>query len=116
MWMQLYHSDGFTDEFESKVIENRIRKSRAVSYVRTEEKESFYVLKKGNIHILKEELKEEAVRQYEKSLFKKHPTRTLKELRIIIKILGIVQDDFKVEEDQDVIMFIAQDNEEILDM
>lgn len=115
MMMQLYDEDGFTDEFESRVIENMIMKSSWVEWIREDSRGKYYLLKKYCVEGLIIELKEEKVRQKEKSIFKKRSTRTLKELRIIINILAILKNDQVVQDDEDIVMFVIKE-EELLDI
>lgn len=109
--MQLYDEDGFTDEFESKVIENMLMKSSWVECIREGTENQYYQLKKKNIKYLIDEFQEEKIRQKEKSLFKKKPTRTLKELRILIKILEILVNDQVVQGDEYIAMFVIKEDE-----
>src|SRR5690625_1399676 len=97
MMMQLYDENGFTDEFESKVIENMVKRSSRVEWVREDADNQYYLLKKNDIEGLLEEFQDEKIRQKEKSLFKKRPTRTIKELGIIINILKVLQNDQVVQ-------------------
>lgn len=109
--MQLYDEDGFTDKFESRVIENMVMKSSWVEYVKEDTKNQYYQLKKKNIKYLIDEFQEEKIRQKEKSLFKKKPTRTLRELRILINILEILVNDQVVQEDEYIAMFVIKEDE-----
>lgn len=111
MIMQLYDEDGFTDEFESKVIENMVKRSSRVEWVREDADSQYFLLKKNDIEDLIREFQDEKIKQKEKSLFKKSPTKTLKELRIIINILEILKNDQVVQEDKDVVMFVIKENE-----
>lgn len=111
MMMQLYDENGFTDEFESKVIENMVKRSSRVEWVREDADSQYYLLKKKVIQGLMKELQEEKIRQKEKSLFRKRPTRTLKELRILINILEVLRDDQVVQEDEDIVMFVIKEDE-----
>lgn len=111
MIMQLYDEDGFTDGFESRVIENMVMKSSWVEWIKEDADSRYYLLKKKDIEGLMGELKEEKVRQKEKSLFKRLRTRTLKELRIIINILEVLRDDKVVQENEDIVMFVIKEGE-----
>ena len=116
MWMQIYSEDGFLDRFDSKVIENLINCSPSVTYLRREEGKNYYWLKKSSIQGLVVEMEEELVRQREKSLFKGIHTKTLKELEIIIKILNIIDKDLVVKNEEEVVLFITQEREELLEI
>ncbi len=114
--IQLFEEDGFTDEFESKVIENIVKRSSSVKWAREDADNQYYILQKKNVGSLMEELQAEEVRQKEKSLFKKRSTRTLKELHIIINILEILKGDQVVAENKDIVMFVIKVPQKLLDI
>src|SRR5690625_4891183 len=116
MMMQLYEENGFTDEFESRVIESMVKGSLRVEWVKEDGDSHYYLLKKKDIVGLMDEFQDEKIRQKEKSLFKKRSTRTLKELRIIINILKVLQDDQVVQENDDIVMFVIKEYVELLDI
>lgn len=111
MIMQLYDGSGFTDEFESRIIGNIIKRSSCVEWIRKDADNQYYLLIKKDITRLMEEFEHEKIRQKEKSLFKKKPTKTLKELRIIINILEILKNDHVVQKEEDVVLFVIKENE-----
>lgn len=113
--IQLFEEDGFTDEFESRIIENMVMRSSWIELIREDSEEKYYLLKKKDVEGLMSDLKEEKVRQKEKSLFKKKSTRTLKELRIIINILEILRNDQVVQGDESIALFVLQ-RDELLDI
>lgn len=115
MLIQLYEEDGFTDEFESRIIENMVMRSTWVEWIREDSEGEYYLLKKKAVEGLRNEFKEEEVRQKEKSLFKKKSTRTLKELRIIINIMEILRNDQVVQEDEGIALFVLK-RDELLDI
>lgn len=115
MIMQLYEEDGFSDEFESKVIENIVKRSSNVYLLKADGNSQSYILKKKAAINFKEELQEEKMRQREKSLFKKKSTRTLKELRIMISILEILENDHAVTSDEVIALFVIK-ADELLDI
>ena len=115
MVMQLYAEDGFTDEFESRVIEKRITRSSWVEWVSEDGKEQYYQLKKKNVQYLIDEFQEEKMRQKEKSLFKKKPTRTLNEFKILINILNVLANDQVVPDEEYIAMFVVE-KDQLLDI
>lgn len=111
MIMQLYDEDGFTDEFESKVIENMVKRSSRVEWVREDADSQYYLLKKNGIEGLIGKFQDEKIKQKEKSLFKKRSTRTLKELRVLINILKVLRDDQVVQENEYIAIFVIKEDE-----
>lgn len=111
MLIQLFEEDGFTDGFESKVIENIVKRSSSVKWAKEDADSQYYLLKKKDIEGLLEAFKEEKIQQREKSLFKKRQTRTLKELRIIVDILEILKNDQVVQDEENIVRFVLKEDE-----
>lgn len=109
--IQLFEENGFMDEFESKVIENIVKRSSYVKWASEDTDSQYYLLKKKDIEDLLEVFKEEKIRQREKSLFKKRQTRTLTELRIIVDILEILKNDQVVQDEENIVRFVLKEDE-----